>query len=100
VLAQLFNSLNARSARASAFSRLFGNRWLWAAIALSLMLQVAVVEVPFLNDAFSTTPLGVGGWGICVGLASGVLWAEELRKLGARWRQTASGRPRREPAAA
>jgi magnesium-transporting ATPase (P-type) len=84
VIAQLFNCLNARSARASAFSRLFTNRWLWGAIALSLLLQVAVVELPFMNDAFSSTPLTLGDWGVCVALASIVLWAEELRKLAAR----------------
>ncbi|HEX2411754.1 MAG TPA: HAD-IC family P-type ATPase, partial [Solirubrobacteraceae bacterium] len=84
VIAQLFNCLNARSNRDSAFSRLFTNRWLWAAIALSLLLQVAVVELPFMNKAFSTAPLGLGDWGICVALASVVLWVEELRKLLAR----------------
>jgi P-type Ca2+ transporter type 2C len=82
VIAQLFNCFNARSERASAFSRLFTNRWLWGAIALSLLLQV--VELPFMNEAFSTTPLSLGDWGICVGLASVVLWTDELRKLAAR----------------
>ena len=57
VLAQLFNAFNARSDRASAFHHLFTNPLLWGAIALSLVLQVAVVHVPFLNDAFDTTPL-------------------------------------------
>ena len=41
VLAQLFNALNARSETASAFHRLFANRWLWGAIVLSALLQVA-----------------------------------------------------------
>ena len=35
VLAQLFNTFNARSDRVSAFHHLFTNRWLWGAIALS-----------------------------------------------------------------
>jgi P-type Ca2+ transporter type 2C len=81
VLAQLFNCFNARSDRTSAFHRLFTNRWLWGAIALSALLQVAVVELPFLNDAFKTTPLSLGDWLVCVGLASIVLWADELKKL-------------------
>ena len=58
VLAQLFNCFNARSDRTSAFHRLFTNRCLWGAIALSALLQVAVVQLPFLNNAFDTTPLG------------------------------------------
>ena len=81
VLAQLFNCFNARSDRASAFHHLFTNGWLWGAIALSAMLQVAVVQLPFLNDAFDTTPLGAGDWLICLGLASVVLWADEAKKL-------------------
>jgi P-type Ca2+ transporter type 2C len=81
VLAQLFNCFNARSGRTSAFHRLFTNRWLWGAIALSALLQVAVVQLPFLNDAFGTTPLDLEEWLICTGLASVVLWADEARKL-------------------
>ncbi|HEU4598594.1 MAG TPA: cation transporting ATPase C-terminal domain-containing protein, partial [Solirubrobacterales bacterium] len=84
VLAQLFNCLAARSDRRSAFRGLFANRWLWGAIAVSALLQVAVVQVPFMNDAFDTTPLGGGEWLLCVGLASLVLWASELRKLATR----------------
>lgn len=81
VLAQLFNCFNARSDRTSAFRHLFTNRWLWGAIALSVVLQVLVVELPFLNEAFDTVPLGIDDWLICLGLASCVLWADELRKL-------------------
>lgn len=81
VLAQLFNCFNARSDRVSAFHHLFTNRLLWGAIALSLLLQVAVVYVPFLNDAFDTTRLGAGDWLLCTALASVVLWADEARKL-------------------
>jgi Ca2+-transporting ATPase len=84
VLAQLFNCFNARSDRTSAFHALFTNRLLWAAIGLSLALQVAVVHVPFLNDAFETTPLSARDWVICTALASTVLWADELRKLASR----------------
>jgi magnesium-transporting ATPase (P-type) len=81
VLAQLFNCFNARSDRTSAFRTLFTNRLLWAAIGLSLALQVAVVHVPFLNDAFDTAPLSIRDWMICAALASTVLGADELRKL-------------------
>ncbi|MGZ4422788.1 MAG: cation-translocating P-type ATPase, partial [Gaiellaceae bacterium] len=81
VLAQLFNCFNARSDRTSAFHRLFTNRLLWGAIALSALLQVAVVQLPFLNAAFDTAPLGLEEWLICVGLASVVLWADEGKKL-------------------
>jgi Ca2+-transporting ATPase len=81
VLAQLYNCFNARSDRTSAFHHLFTNRWLWGAIALSLALQIAVVQLPFLNEAFGTTPLSLVDWLICVALASVVLWAVEAKKL-------------------
>ena len=85
VLAQLFNCFNARSDRTSAFQHLFTNRLLWGAIALSAALQAAVVQLPFLNDAFHTAPLQIDDWLICVGLASVVLWADEAKKLLERW---------------
>ncbi len=81
VLAQLFNAFNARSETASALQGLFANRWLWAAVALGLALQVAVVELPWLNLAFGTVPLTPGQWGLCVAMGSVVLWCSELRKL-------------------
>ena len=80
VLTQLFNAFNTRSATASAFSQLGSNPWLWAAVAVSAGLQVAVVHLPFLNLAFGTQPLTAGQWAVCVGMASGVLWFGEARK--------------------
>ena len=81
VLAQLFNCFNSRSERVSAFRGLFANRWLWAAVTLSLLLQVLAVHVPLLNRAFGTTPLSAADWALCLALASLVLWVDELKKL-------------------
>ncbi|MFJ3404851.1 cation-translocating P-type ATPase [Promicromonospora sp. NPDC090134] len=89
VLAQLFNVLNSRSETTSAFHRMFVNRWLWGAIALGVLLQVAVVEVPFLQVAFGTAGLDLAHWAVAVGMASSVLWFDELRKLVWRWRHRA-----------
>lgn len=44
----------------SAFVGLFRNHWLWAAIGLSLVLQLAVVHVAVLQQVFATVPLSVG----------------------------------------
>jgi magnesium-transporting ATPase (P-type) len=81
VLAQLFNCFNARWERESAFRNLFTNRLLWAAVALSLLLQIGVVYLPFLQPAFGTTALEAEDWSVCIAMASTVLWAEELRKV-------------------
>ena len=81
VFAQLFNTLNSRSETVSAFRHLFVNKWLWASIALAIVLQVAVVEVPFLQAAFTTAPLDLMHWVVVVVMASLVLWVDEIRKL-------------------
>ena len=81
VFFSLFNVFNARSDVHSAFRGLFSNRWLWGAVVLSLALQVAVVHVPFLQQAFSTVSLSFGEWLICALVASSVLWLRELSKL-------------------
>lgn len=80
VFAQMLNALCSRSHDQSVFVGLFANKWLWGAIALSALLQVAVIYVPFLNTAFGTVPLSVGAWFECLGLAMIVLVASELRK--------------------
>ena len=80
----VFTCFTARSDTTSAFAKLFVNPWLWGAIALSLLLQVAVVHVPFLNLAFGTTPLTLDQWLLCAAMASAVLWYSELRKLAGR----------------
>ena len=65
LLFQLFNVLNARSDEQSAFNGVFENGWLWMAVILSLLLQVAVVYAPFLQEAFSTVSLSAGDWLVC-----------------------------------
>jgi magnesium-transporting ATPase (P-type) len=94
VLAQLFNALNVRSETDSALRHPLGNPRLLVAIAISLLLQVLVVHVPVLNEAFGTAPMRAGEWLLCGVVASSVLWVGELRKLRAR----ALGRRAREAA--
>ena len=81
VLFSLFTVFNARSDRRSAFIGLFSNAWLWGAVALSLLLQAAVVYVPFLQQAFSTVSLSAMDWLYCAIVASSVLWLQELSKI-------------------
>ena len=81
VFTSLFTCFNARSDTTSAFTHLFVNAWLWGAIGLSVLLQVAVVNLKFLNVAFGTVPLSFRQWLLCATMASVVLWFSELRKL-------------------
>jgi len=45
------------------------------------LLHFLVIYIPFMQQAFSTVPLGFTDWLICFGVASTVLWLRELSKL-------------------
>jgi len=96
MLFQMFNVLNARSDRRSAFDHMLANPWLWGALGVSLLLQVVVVYVPFLQRAFGTASLSGEDWVFCVGIASSVLWVREIGKLWSRhpgFTRAATARP-------
>ena len=80
VMMQLFNALNSRSARASAFHHLATNRWLWVSLALAVVAQVAVVHLPVLQTAFGTVALHWQHWLVAVGAGAVVLVIEEIIK--------------------
>jgi magnesium-transporting ATPase (P-type) len=84
VFTSMFTCFTARSETKSAFAHAFSNPWLWAAVALSVLLQIAVVNLAFLNVAFGTAPLALHQWLLCAAMASMVLWLSELRKLAGR----------------
>jgi Ca2+-transporting ATPase len=84
---QIFNVFNARSDERSAFAGLFRNHWLWAATGLSVLLHVAVIYTPFLQNAFSTVSLSGRDWLWCFAVGSSVLWLREGVKLVARRRK-------------
>lgn len=91
VLFSMFTVFSSRSDEHSAFRGLFSNFWLWGAMALSLLLQLAVVYLPFLQKAFSTVALTVQDWLFCALVASSVLWVRELTKLARRASGNRSG---------
>lgn len=77
-----FRAFNARSDEHTVFKQGFlSNRWLLITISVAIILQVAVVYVPFLQVAFNTAPIGIDKWGIAL-LAGGSLFLiEETRKI-------------------
>jgi Ca2+-transporting ATPase len=87
VFFSLFTLFNSRSDERSAFVGLFSNPWLWGAVLLALVLQAAVLYVPFLQRAFSTVPLSADDWLRCAAVGSTVLWLRELSKLVVRRRR-------------
>ena len=60
-----------------------GNRMFNYAVGGSLMGQMAVVYVPFLQRIFQTEGLAVGDLVLLAGVASTVFWVDEGRKF---WR--------------
>ena len=76
-----FRAFNARSDEYTIF-RLgaFRNHWLVITIAVAIMLQLAVIYVPFLQVAFSTVPLGIDKWGIAILAGASLFVIEETRK--------------------
>jgi Ca2+-transporting ATPase len=82
ILFQFFNILNARSDRSSVFHRqTLSNRSLWIALAAVLALQAGVTHLGPMQRLFDTTSISLSQWAICIGVASSILWLEELRKL-------------------
>jgi Ca2+-transporting ATPase len=81
---QLFNVYNCRSPWRSALSGFFENKWLLAAVALSLFTHILVIYVPFLQTAFHTVPLTLDDWMIATAVASSLLIVMELVKIALR----------------
>lgn len=80
-MCEIFHSFNFRSQRNSVF-RLHGqNPVLWAAMIGSLILTTAVLEIPFLANAFGFTPVGAAEYGIALCLAVLVIPVVEVVKF-------------------
>ena len=80
-ISQLFHSLAVRSDTASLFTiGLFSNLPMLGAVILTVLLQLAVIYVPALNEIFHTQPLPLYDLLVCFALASLVLVAVELEK--------------------
>ncbi|WP_207514108.1 calcium-translocating P-type ATPase, PMCA-type [Longitalea luteola] len=59
----------------------FSNRPLIGAIALTFILQLALIYVPFCNEIFNTKPLTWGELGICLLISTITFHAVELEKF-------------------
>ncbi|MBQ6859445.1 MAG: cation-translocating P-type ATPase [Clostridia bacterium] len=68
-MVEVFHSLNMRSRRGSIFAMKTHNLFLYGAMAVSLVLTTAVIEVPFLAAAFGFTPVGPAEYAIALGLS-------------------------------
>jgi Ca2+-transporting ATPase len=85
VVAQVGDVLACRTSKTSIFkTSLQSNKWILLGIAAQISVLSAIVYVPFLQQAFGTTFLGVNDWIFLICLAGIVIIAEEIRKSIAR----------------
>jgi len=81
-LAQMGHVLAIRSERESLFRQgLRSNLPLLGAVALTFLLQMATIYVPFLNPVFNTDPLTGYELGFCLLLSSAVFFIVEVEKM-------------------
>jgi Ca2+-transporting ATPase len=94
-LAQVAHAFNARSQRRSAFtSRLFTNGWLWAAVLLCIVLQVAAVSLPPLRRVLSTVSPTLSDWMIIAACSLAPVAIVELVKVAGRRGAGGTSNPR------
>lgn len=80
-LSQLLYSFSVRSETKSIFKvGLFSNKYLVGSLIVGVLLQVTVISVPFLQDAFGVTMLKMLDWDIVVVLSIIPLIANEIIK--------------------
>jgi magnesium-transporting ATPase (P-type) len=82
---QWFNVVNCRSEMNSALNfSLLKNYWLLGGLVLGVLLQFMVIYYTPLGRIFHTVPIAGESLLLITGIASGLLWAEEIRKWFAR----------------
>ena len=80
-MCEICHAFNMRSLHGSIFKMKNQNWWLWGAALLSLVLTTAVIEIPFLADAFSLAHLDLTEYGIAMALAISIIPIVEIVKL-------------------
>ncbi len=99
VMVHLGYVFTARSILGSAFTfSPFGNRWLLLGVALTVIFNLSLVYLPFMNNLFRTAPFPAEWWFlILLGFPAGFL-APELEKAVVRWRRGQAGSSSAPPA--
>jgi len=81
-ISQMGHVLAIRSERESLFKiGILSNRPLLLTVIFTLLLQLATIYVPFLNDLLKTQPLTGQELAVCLVISTSVFWAVELEKF-------------------
>jgi Ca2+ transporting ATPase len=85
VVIEMFNALNALSENQSILSvPPSTNKWVLAAIALSMALHFLILYVPFLQTIFAVAPLSTAEWWAVVLISFPVILVDEVLKFASR----------------
>jgi len=79
-MVEIFHSFNMRSLRSSVFTIKSQNKYLWGAMALSLVLTTAVIYIPVLSNAFEFEHISVIEYCTALGLAFLIIPVMEIVK--------------------
>lgn len=81
VMAQIGNLLGCQTTRTSAFKvGVFKNKWIIRGIIFEMAVLLSIIYIPFLQNFFSTTALGIYEWLYLISFIPIMFFAEELRK--------------------
>ena len=81
-LSELFHMLGMTSLKKSFVHNFWSKNWLlWLSFVIGVALQVAVVNIPGLNNFFSCAPLDIAHWGIVIALSVAPLIVHEIVAL-------------------
>ena len=80
-LVEIFHSFNMRSRRGSIFGIPHQNKWLWAAMGVSVICTTAVIYIPFLSNAFGFEVISLAEYGIAVLIAFSIIPIMEIIKF-------------------
>ena len=81
VILQLFYLFNCRSERNFAFNKdFFANKAVWVVSSFLIVLQIAIIYVPFMNTIFGTAPISINYWLIAILMGMAILIIVEIEK--------------------
>jgi P-type Ca2+ transporter type 2C len=81
IIGELMHVLNCKDEKKSIFSKeFFSNKMLLGAILISVLMQVAVVYTPWMQEIFNTVPLSIYDWLVVLGFSFVIVIYEEGRK--------------------
>ncbi len=91
-LGQMFHVMAIRLDRESLFTRgPYTNPYLFWAVIATILLQGALIYVPFLQNLFELQPLDLWHILLAFALSSIIFWVIEVQKWVLRWRERSSG---------